>query len=237
MRWIATATLMAGALVLLVRQVFSEERVLLLLDWVGRQGMLAPLLFVALQCLFVVGLAPGFLLSFASGFLFGFWLGLACVWAGTLLGAVVAFALSPLFFQKHADRMMGRVPLLARLNRGFASDGWKLAMLRCLIPLFPFKLSNYAFGVSRIALPPFAFGTALGIIPIAAFNVYLGSVSAELSLLGAAAPRHSALEWAVIGAGGAAIVVTFLFVTRRAQSILNQEPEEPSLQSIHLKEK
>ena len=103
-------------------------------------------------------------------------------------------------------------------------------MLRCLIPFFPFKLSNYAFGLTRVTLAQFTIGTALGILPIGAFNVYLGSVSADLSTLGASASPHTPGGWLTIVLGGLAIVATLLFVTRRAQTILrmpNNEEDAP----------
>ena len=44
----------------------------------------------------------------------------------------------------------------------------------------------------------------------------------DISTLGAETPRHTAWEWIAIAAGGVALVVTLLFVTRRAYSILNR---------------
>jgi uncharacterized membrane protein YdjX (TVP38/TMEM64 family) len=172
----------------------------------------------------VVTLAPGFLLSFAAGFLFGFWVGLCSVWTGTALGSVLAFALAPLVFRGKSDRISERFPAIKRLDHGFSQDGWKFVMLRCLVPFFPFKLSNYALGLTRVGIGQFTVGTALGIIPIGAFNVYLGSVSADLSTLGAD-KTHAPGGWVAIVLGGLAIIATLIFVTRRAQAILRMPTE------------
>lgn len=226
LRWIAMAILAAGLLMAVVRTVFSEDRVLAVLEWVGHQGVMAPVIFVAVQALVIVALAPGFVVSFAAGFLFGFWRGLLVVWCGTMLGSIVAFKLAPLVFQRRADQLMQRFPLLTRLDHGFSRDGWKIVMLRCLVPFFPFKLSNYAFGISNVGLRDFILGTAPGIIPVAAFNIYLGSVSAHLSAAGASVSPHSTLEWVAIASGGIAILVMFIHVTRRAHAIISQQVSE-----------
>lgn len=205
---------------------------LALIHWVSQQGALAPVLFVIVQCLFIVTLAPGFLLSFAAGFLFGFWAGLLYVWVGTLLGSSLAFVLAPLTFRGKSDSFFERFPIVKKLDTGFSKDGWKIAMFRCLVPFFPFKLSNYAFGLTSVSLSQFAIGTGLGIIPIGAFNVYLGSISASLSTLGVDDIKAPG-GWLTIALGGVMIIATLLFVTRRAQAIFkmsyNEEEKEESL--------
>jgi uncharacterized membrane protein YdjX (TVP38/TMEM64 family) len=213
----------AGLLVFFLRTVLSEQRVLSLLEWIAQQGVLAPILFVTVQCVFVVGIAPGLLLSLAAGFLFGFLPGFAYVWIGTLLGSMIAYELAPLVLKKRSDRLMRRFPVFQKLDSGFSVDGWKIVLLRCLVPLFPFKLSNYAFGLSKVSRKQFIAGTALGIIPIGAFNVYLGSLSANLSTLGAGESRNSEWEWITFAVGGVVIIATLIFVTRRAYAILNKE--------------
>lgn len=225
-RWIAITSLAAATLVIVLRTMFSEERVLALIDWVASQGALAPVLFVIVQCLFIMTLAPGFILSFAAGFLFGFLPGLLAVWTGTVLGSVAAFTLAPLAFRRKSDRFLQRFPQIQRLDHGFSCDGWKIVMLRCLVPFFPFKLSNYAFGLTRVSIAQFTLGTGLGILPIGAFNVYLGSISADLSTIGARTTPSSPIEWAGVALGGVAIVATLLFVTRRAQEIFRISTEQ-----------
>ena len=217
--------MLAGLLVLFLRTVLSEQRVLSLIEWIARQGVLAPLLFIAVQCIFIVLIAPGLLLSLAAGFLFGFLPGFACVWFGTLLGSTIAFELAPRLLKKRRNLFLNRFPLFQKLDSGFSVDGWKIVLLRCLVPLFPFKLSNYAFGLSKVSRKQFIAGTALGIIPIGAFNVYLGSLSANLSTLGAGGPRNSKWEWITFATGGVVIIATLIFVTRRAYAILNKETE------------
>ena len=175
--------------------------------------------------IFIVLIAPGLLLSLAAGFLFGFLPGFACVWFGTLLGSTIAFELAPLLLKKRRNLFLNRFPLFQKLDSGFSVDGWKIVLLRCLVPLFPFKLSNYAFGLSKVSRKQFIAGTALGIIPIGAFNVYLGSLSANLSTLGAGGPRNSKWEWITFATGGVVIIATLIFVTRRAYAILNKETE------------
>jgi uncharacterized membrane protein YdjX (TVP38/TMEM64 family) len=43
-----------------------------------------------------------------------------------------------------------------RLIRGVEEEGWRFVAFVRLMPLFPFNLVNYAFGLTRVALGEYA---------------------------------------------------------------------------------
>jgi len=67
-------------------------------------------------------------------------------------------------------------------------------MLSRLVPFFPFKLSNYFFGLTRFSLRGLVFGTLVGIIPFSVHNVYLGAIAADLATLGTRTAHRTPLE-------------------------------------------
>ncbi|HVS13346.1 MAG TPA: VTT domain-containing protein [Thermoanaerobaculia bacterium] len=185
-------------------------------------GWAGPPLFVLLHAVAVVVLLPGVLFPVAAGFLFGWALGSALSVAGKVVGAVLAFQLARAakgrVEPERARRALARYPLLQRIDQGLSAQGWRLVALIRMIPVIPFKLSNYLFGWTRFSLRDYLLGTLLGVIPYSVVNAYLGSLAAEL---GAATTRAGvggpSWVWAAVGL---AATVAALLVTRRALHIL-----------------
>ena len=135
----------------------------------------------ALYCLLtVVGCVvlslPGVTFAVIAGVLFGPWLGTALCLAATTLGAIAAF-LAGRFFLKDAIEPL--VKKNALLNRLLFEDAGRsdivLLMITRLVPLFPYNLQNFAYGVTDISLGAYSLYTFLFMIPgVALFTV--GSV-------------------------------------------------------------
>jgi len=51
------------------------------------------------------------------------------------------------------------------LDEQVESQGWKVVLAARLIPLFPFNLLNYAFGLTRIRFSQYALATFWGMLP------------------------------------------------------------------------
>jgi uncharacterized membrane protein YdjX (TVP38/TMEM64 family) len=218
---------LAIGVVVLVRVIDAEQFVKDTLAWIEAQGVWAPLFLVLFQWACVVSLAPDLFISFIAGYLVGFWLGLGSIALGTTLGALTAFLLARFVLSARVAKWRERSPKFAALERGFTRDGWKIAMFRCMVPFFPFKLSNYVFGVSDLRVSHFASGTFLGILPLATVSVYLGSVSADLTMV----QQRGPMEWTLIALGGVLLIIFAVYLMRRARKILieytdNIEPLE-----------
>ena len=91
-----------------------------------------------------------------------------------------------------------------------------------MVPFFPFKLSNYLFGIMRFPTLPFAAGTFLGIVPFSLHNVYLGALAADIATLGVRSSERSGLEWGLYGAGFLATIAVVLTVNRLAREALDE---------------
>jgi uncharacterized membrane protein YdjX (TVP38/TMEM64 family) len=192
---------------------------------VGRLlGWLGPPLFVLLHTVAVVVLLPGVLFPLAAGFLFGWPLGSVLSAAGKLAGALIAFqvarAAKGRVAPEKARRALARYPVLQRIDQGLSDQGWRLVALIRMIPIIPFKLSNYLFGWTRFTFRDYLLGTLLGVVPYSVVNAYLGSLASSLG----AAPGDrgvSGPSW-LWGAIGLVATVAALLVTRRALRILRQ---------------
>lgn len=197
-----------------------KEAVLALLQWVESRGPAAWLWIVILQAAQVVLVIPGPFFTVAAGFLFGLWGGLWAGMIGTLVGSVVAYALARLFPASRGG-WAERGQWAALLERLVKRGDWKLVLMTRLIPLFPFKLSNYVFGWARFRFGAFLLGTVVGVIPMTAVSVSAGSFASDLSQVVAHGGRTGA-RWPLSLAGLAAAVALSLYAAYRGRARLRQ---------------
>ncbi|MEW6039224.1 MAG: TVP38/TMEM64 family protein [Pseudomonadota bacterium] len=215
------------ALILAVLVYFDlDEEVLRLLHWMDAQGWWAPLLFILVMALVVVLLLPGAPLTIGAGFVFGLAGGTLCVVVGTTLGAALAFLIARRLFGERAARYVLQHPKLRLVSNELVPHGWKIVMLSRMVPFFPFKLSNYFFGLTSVSLRGFVGGTFLGVIPFSLHNVYLGAIAAEVATLGARAEDPGIGAWLLYGAGFLLVLGGVVHFSRMAWRALAQYAEE-----------
>jgi len=108
-------------------------------------------------------------------------------------------------------------------NQELVAEGWKIILLSRLIPFFPFKFSNYFFGAADYQYKHFLFGTLFGIIPITAFNVYLGSLAGDLSrLMSLDTIADSSMTVWLYGFGFLIAISLLIFIFHLAQKALEK---------------
>lgn len=151
-----------------------------ILRYVEEAGQLGPFLFVAIYVIGCVLLIPGFFMTSAAGLLFGFPRGFLYVSLSVLLGATAGFVIARYVGSEWVQRKMAAHPHLYKLERIIERGGWQVVALVRLCPVFPFRLSNYAFGFTRIKFGPFLFGTWIGTIPSSLTYTYVGSTITSL---------------------------------------------------------
>ena len=134
--------------------------------------LLAPILFVLVYALAVTLFLPGVLFCLLGGALFGPWLGALLNVLGATLGAGLAFLIARHLAREMVERHLSKT--LQRLKRGVEQGGWRFVALLRLIPVVPYDLSNYAFGLCRVPLTQFLAATALSLLPRLSIYAYIG---------------------------------------------------------------
>ena len=210
----------------------TQQQALLLLNWLDTLGVWALLLFTLIMALVVILLLPGVLFTFGAGFVFGVVEGSIGVVLGTALGATLAFLLARYLLGSRARRYVLSHTRLKLFSDELTPDGWKIVMLTRLVPFFPFKLSNYFFGLTSFSLRGFIGGTLLGIIPFSVHNVYLGSIAADVTTLGTRHLDRTPIEWAFYIGGFLAVIITVIYFKRLAQRALSKYTEQEKGRSI-----
>jgi uncharacterized membrane protein YdjX (TVP38/TMEM64 family) len=205
-RWVAGAVLLAGITwVILNRGEFRPGAIRAFVDDMGVWG---PLGFVALYILGALFFVPGSPMTLAAGALFGPIWGTVYSLVGATLGAVVSFLVA-----RHLAAGWVRSKISGRLEtivEGVEDEGWRFVVYTRLVPIFPFNLLNYGFGLTRIPLGHFTVASFLAMIPGGAAYAYLGHAGQQL-----AAGTEDAIKTALIGLGALAALALITTIVRR----------------------
>ena len=203
-----------------------HEDVLQLLDWLDALGIWGPLLFIMIMVLVVVLVLPGIMFTAGAGFVFGLVEGTVYVVVGTTLGAALAFLIARYLFGDRASQFVLRRARLRLVSEELTPHGWKIVLLTRLVPFFPYKLSNYFFGLTQFSLRGFMGGTFVGVIPLSLHNVWLGSIAAGITVPGGHIAARTPFEWVLYGGGFLAIVGLVVYLNRLARRALAGYTEE-----------
>jgi len=206
-----------------------QSHIVRLFDWLDELGGWAPTIFIIFDVLVVVFLVPGFILTLGAGFLFGVLKGTLYVIVATTIGAAIAFLIARHFFGDGISNYLLSHPKLKLINDEFTPEGWKIVLLTRLVPFFPFKLSNYFFGLTKFSLRHFVLGTFFGIMPITLTNVYLGSLAADLATLSEHTLPRSPIGWTLYGIGFIVTIIGLVYITRLAHKALDKHISKDDL--------
>ena len=203
-----------------------HEDVLQLLDWLDSLGIWGPLLFIIIMMLVVMLVLPGIMFTAGAGFVFGLVEGTVYVVVGTTLGAALAFLIARYLFGDRASQFVLRRARLRLVSEELTPHGWKIVLLTRLVPFFPYKLSNYFFGLTQFSLRGFMGGTFVGVIPLSLHNVWLGSIAAGITVPGGHIAARTPFEWVLYGGGFLVIVGLIVYLNRLARRALADYTKE-----------
>jgi len=188
--------LLAILLAVLNRERFDAEAVS---GWIDAAGALGPLTFIGIYALAAVLFLPAWILTVLAGVLFGPWLGTLYSLTGATLGATLAFLTARHLIAERIEEKLGQ-GRLARIKLGVEQEGWRFVAFTRLVPLFPYNLLNYAFGLTRIRLRDYVWPTALFMLPGGFAYVYLGHAGSEALAGGGNAVRTALIAVALLAA-------------------------------------
>lgn len=192
----------------------AQDGALAVLEWFENQGPWGMLLYVAMYVVIVLFLVPAIIFTVGAGFVFGFWKGFLVVIAAMAISAPIAFLLARYAFGGRVAQRLKEHRRLKMLNKGLEREGWKIVLLSRLVPGFPFKLSNYFFGLTGVPFRGFFFGTMIGLLPLTVVNVYVGSIASRLTDVVDRDPEP--WEWVLYGVGLVVSIILVWYIARLA---------------------
>lgn len=141
------------------------EKLSVLREWIRSLGVLGPFVFVMLYALGVVMAIPGSALTIASGALFGSLTGVILVSLASTLGASLSFLIARYFARESVGSWLSKREKFKKLDDLSEEHGAIIVALTRLVPIFPFNLLNYGFGLTRIPFWTYVFWSWLCMLP------------------------------------------------------------------------
>ena len=174
---IFTLILLIGIIFAIInRESFDNENINNLLE---NYGSFAPFIFIFIYALATVLFLPGLILTILAGALFGPFFGTIYAISGATLGATLAFLNARYISYGKIEKMI-EGSKLEFIKKSVEEEGWKFVAFTRLVPLFPFNLLNYSFGLTKIKLSEYIWSSFLFMIPGTLGYVYLGFTGTEI---------------------------------------------------------
>ena len=144
---------------------------------ISSYGIIAPLIFIAVYMVAPALMMPGLPITVAGGILFGPIWGVVYVSVGATVGATIAFFISRYMGRDFIMDKLKDSEKLKELDDQVNTKGWKIVAITRLIPLFPFNLLNYAFGLTSVKAKDYIWASFVFMLPgITAYVVFSSSL-------------------------------------------------------------
>lgn len=138
------------------------------LDEILKENLfLAVLIYTSITIIGCVVLAlPGVTFAIAAGLLFGPVLGTVCCSVATTIGAMLAFVLGRFFLKDSVKPMAMKNKYLKKwLFDESGTNEIFILMITRLVPVFPYNLQNFAYGVTDIRFSTYSICSLLFMFP------------------------------------------------------------------------
>ena len=185
-------------------------------EWIGGLGQWGPAVFVLIYVAAVVAALPGSVITVAAGALFGAGLGVFLVSMASTVGASLSFLISRYFARDAVARWLSTKEKFRRLDQLTEEHGAIVVALTRLVPIFPFNLLNYGFGLTRVRFWTYVLWSWLCMLP----GTVLYVVGADALTKGIAQGR---VPWALIGAMAAAGIALAILVRYARRTLQTKE--------------
>ena len=179
------------AIIILAAKMGVGEKLGALQDWIRSLGVLGPLVFIVVYAVATVAALPGSALSIIAGAIFGPVLGVVTVIFAATLGASLAFLVSRYFARNSIEKWLEGNEKFRKLDELTARHGDIMVAITRLVPLFPFNLLNYGFGLTKVGFRTYVVWSFVCMLPGTILYVVGSAAVAE-------AVREGKVPWLLV---------------------------------------
>ena len=145
--------------------IFSFENINDLKLYLASFGIWTPVVFIALFTVATVLFVPGLPITVLSGILFGAFRGTIYVVIGSSIGVSASFLIGRYLGRDFVKRMTEKNNRLSELDSYIKEKGDTILIISRLVPIFPFNLQNYAYGVTDISFRTYFWYSLIFMLP------------------------------------------------------------------------
>jgi uncharacterized membrane protein YdjX (TVP38/TMEM64 family)/Fe-S oxidoreductase len=154
-----------------------------ILNFIKQYKVAAPLLFILIYAIGPSLFIPSLPLTLGAGFLWGPFWGVIFAITGATTGSSVAFLISRYLMADTIKKRFG-YEKWTWLKEKVEKHGWKAVAFARLLPVLPFPILNFMFGVTPIPFFHYLWATFVFMLPACIAYVAFGSSMGELLLKG-----------------------------------------------------
>jgi len=185
-------------------------------EWILSLGAWGPIVYIFLYAGAVVLALPGSVITVMGGVLFGSVVGVLTVSAGSTLGATLAFIISRHVARAAIAQKFAAKKKFQQLDRLTKEHGAIIVAITRLVPLFPFNLLNYGFGLTRVPLWTYVFWSWVCMLP----GTVLYVVGADAV---ASAVSEGRVPWVLIGIFVVTVAIIAVLVRQARKKLKPKE--------------
>lgn len=134
-------------------------------DWIRTLGVWGPIVFITIYALATIVAVPGSALTIGAGALFGSVQGVIFVSIASTLGASLCFLIARYVARNAVAGWLAKNEKFSRLDALTERHGAIIVAITRLVPIFPFNLLNYGFGLTRVRLRTYVLWSWLCMLP------------------------------------------------------------------------
>ncbi|AZR72151.1 hypothetical protein BBF96_01325 [Anoxybacter fermentans] len=134
-------------------------------EWIDGFGVWGPVVYILVYiacCLFFL---PGLPITIVGGLVFGSIWGTIYVSIGSTIGASLAFLIARYAARDMVESWVANNPQFKKIDEGVEKQGWRMLMITRLVPIFPFNLQNFAYGLTKIKFSTYVLVSWICMLP------------------------------------------------------------------------
>ncbi|PYZ91671.1 hypothetical protein CR194_18760 [Salipaludibacillus keqinensis] len=119
-------------------------------EFINSFGMLGYLIFIIVFIAVAVFMLPGAVLTIVAGITFGSVVGGILALIGATLGAAAAFLVAKYLARDMIVKKFKGNAIFDKVDKGVEENGISFLILTRLVPVFPYNVQNYAYGLTSL---------------------------------------------------------------------------------------
>ena len=153
------------AVIIILKFSGVADKLIYVREWINGLGLWGPLVFILIYILAVILALPGSAITIAGATLFGSVWGVVLVSIASTIGASIGFLISRYLARDFILRKFAQNEKFLKLDRMAEEHGAIVVAITRLLPIFPFNVLNYGFGLTGVTLRTYVFWSWLCMLP------------------------------------------------------------------------
>lgn len=142
-------------------------------------GIWGPLVYIVAYVLVTITGISAVPMTIVGGLLFGAVFGVIYTVIGAGIGLSLAFLIARYIARGFIEEKFGNTDAFKKIDEGVKNQGWFILATTRLIPIFPFGIQNYVYGLTSIGFLQYSVLSTIFIIPGTSVYVILAGAVAS----------------------------------------------------------